>query len=191
MFASLFAFSLGLPLAWGHFNLKYPATIGFDDEKQHDGPCGGFTPDFSKNNITDFHVNGDAIATLTTHKQGNWLYRITLDETASGDWTQIFPIVQQNGLGAFCEPAVSVPPRFVGQRGVLGIVSNTPDGILFQVGPSFIARPLFQADYFSFVLVCFCPLRKRQYRLSCHLPECIGRESAVFCRLEANESPRW
>lgn len=133
---------LQIPLAWAHFNLDYPTTIGFEDEKQRDGPCGGFTPNFSKDNLTDFHVNGDAIATLTTHKQGNWLYRITLDETASGNWTQIFPIVRQDGLGAYCQRAVTVPSRFVGQRGVLGVVSSTPDGLLFQASLSSLAQPV-------------------------------------------------
>lgn len=119
--------------AWAHFNLNYPETIGFDDEAQHDGPCGGFTPDFAKNTFTDFHTGGDAVATVTTHAEGNWLYRITLDETASGNWTKAFPIVRQTGLGAFCEPIITIPAEFVGQQGILGVVSNTPDGLLFQV----------------------------------------------------------
>lgn len=51
--------------AWAHFNLNYPETIGFEDEVQHDDPCGGFTPDFSEDTMTDFHVEGDAVATLT------------------------------------------------------------------------------------------------------------------------------
>jgi hypothetical protein len=119
--------------AWAHFNLNYPETIGFNDEAQHDGPCGGFTPDFAKNTFTDFHTGGDAVATVTTHVEGTWLYRITLDETASGNWTQAFPIVRQNGLGAFCEPIITIPTEFVGQKGILGAVTNTSDGLLFQV----------------------------------------------------------
>ncbi|KAH7201463.1 hypothetical protein DER44DRAFT_870253 [Fusarium oxysporum] len=118
--------------AQAHFNLNYPETIGFEDGTQHDGPCGGFTPDFSKDDVTDFYIGGDSIATLTTHAEGNWLYRITLDESARGNWTQIYPIVRQTGLGAFCEPVVTVPEEFIGHTGVLGVVSNTPDGVLYQ-----------------------------------------------------------
>lgn len=126
-------FALIPSAALAHFNLLYPQTVGFSDDAQHDGPCGGFTPDFSKDNMTDFHIGGDSISTRTTHPQGNWLYRITLNESASGNWTQIFPIVQQKGLGAFCEPAVTIPKEYLGQRGVLSVISSTPDGILFQV----------------------------------------------------------
>ncbi|KAJ9145215.1 hypothetical protein NKR19_g6160 [Coniochaeta hoffmannii] len=115
-----------------HFKLNFPASIGFDDDAQHDGPCGGFTPDFSKNNATDFFAGGDNVATLTTHSQGNWLYRLTVDPAASGNWTQIFAIVQQNGLGDFCEPLIAVPASLIGQKAVLGVVANTPDGILYQ-----------------------------------------------------------
>jgi hypothetical protein len=121
-----------IAVAQAHFLLNYPKSIGFSDDAQRDGPCGGFTPDFSKNNFTDFHIGGDNIATRTTHPQGNWLYRFTLDPTASGNWTQAFPIVQQSGLGSFCEPLVTIPSQLAGEKGVLGVVSNTPDGLLFQ-----------------------------------------------------------
>ncbi|KAL2673735.1 hypothetical protein Neosp_012178 [[Neocosmospora] mangrovei] len=118
--------------AQAHFNLNHRETIAFEDEAQHEGPCGGFTPDFSKDDVTDSYIGGDSIATLTTHAEGNWLYRITLDESASGNWTQIFPFVRQTGLGAFCEPVVTIPDEFIGQTGVLGVVSSTPDRILYQ-----------------------------------------------------------
>ncbi len=42
----------------GHFLMKWPPSIGFDDTP----PCGSFTVDFSKDNVTDFHVGGDALA---------------------------------------------------------------------------------------------------------------------------------
>jgi hypothetical protein len=116
----------------GHFLLNYPQSIGFDDDKEDGGPCGGFTPDFSKN-VVDFHVGGDAIAVKLTHPQGNWLFRVTTDEKAQSGWEQIFPIVQQSGLGDFCEPQVTVPSKFVGKKGVLSVVSSATDGLLYQV----------------------------------------------------------
>lgn len=45
-----------------HFLLNYPTTIGFSDDDEGTAPCGSFTPDFSKDTVTDFHVGGDAIA---------------------------------------------------------------------------------------------------------------------------------
>jgi hypothetical protein len=116
-----------------HFNMKYPEPIGFEESRQDTGPCGGITPDFTKNTVTDFHVGGDAIAIVLSHPQANWLFRATLDQTGASNWTQAFPIVQQSGLGAFCEPAVAVPASFVGKKGIIGAVANAPDGTLFSV----------------------------------------------------------
>jgi hypothetical protein len=46
----------------GHFLMKYPPSIGFDDALEGTPPCGSFTVDFSKDNATDFHVGGDVLA---------------------------------------------------------------------------------------------------------------------------------
>jgi hypothetical protein len=49
-----------------HFLLNYPTTVGFSDDDETTAPCGGFTVDFSKDNVTDFHVGGDSIAVVST-----------------------------------------------------------------------------------------------------------------------------
>ncbi|OAA50342.1 hypothetical protein NOR_00792 [Metarhizium rileyi] len=118
-------------LGSAHFLLNYPKSIGFEDSKEDTGPCGGFTPDLSKK-LVDFHVGGDAIAMKLTHPQGNWLFRVTTDEKAESGWEQIFPIVQQSGLGDFCEPEVTVPTKYAGKKGILSIVSSATDGLLYQ-----------------------------------------------------------
>ncbi|CAK7235495.1 hypothetical protein SCUCBS95973_009289 [Sporothrix curviconia] len=116
-----------------HFTLDYPSTIGFDEDEEPTGPCGSFTPDFTKDNVTDFHVGGDNIAVNLLHTQGTWLYRATLDQTAaSNNWTQLFPEVMQTGLGKFCQPAIAVPESWAGQKGVIGVVVDAPDGLLYQ-----------------------------------------------------------
>lgn len=116
-----------------HFMLNYPPPIGaFSDENQPNAPCGGYTPNFSTNNVTDFHVGGDAISTLLAHPQANFLYRITTDEKAQGNWTEIYGIVQQSGLNNWCAPKVSVDPSWVGKKAVLSVVCNAPDGLLYQ-----------------------------------------------------------
>jgi hypothetical protein len=118
--------------ASGHFLLRTPPTIGFDDSKEDTAPCGGFTPDFSKT-VTDFHVGGEPIGTSQSHPSARWLYRATLDQTASGGWTQLYPIVLQNSLGFMCIQNVPAPEAWVGKRGVVGIVANGDDGLLYQV----------------------------------------------------------
>ncbi|KAM0374664.1 hypothetical protein HYE67_007736 [Fusarium culmorum] len=120
----------GLSLA--HFEVKYPDTIGFKDDDEDKSPCGGFTPDLSKDKLVDFHVGGEAIALRSTHQQGNWLFRVTLDEEASGGWEQVYPIVQQSGLGDFCQPHVTVPEKYAGKKGWVNVVSSAVDGLLYQ-----------------------------------------------------------
>jgi hypothetical protein len=45
---------LSLPsIARGHSSLNYPPTIGFDDDKEGEGPCGGFSVAF--NNMAAFY----------------------------------------------------------------------------------------------------------------------------------------
>ncbi|KOS22221.1 Uncharacterized protein ESCO_001534 [Escovopsis weberi] len=126
--------SLGLAsLASAHFLVTSPASIGFDEKVEGNAPCGGFQPDLSNSSqLVDFHAGGDAIALRLTHTQATWLFRVTDDPTAQSGWEQVFPIVMQSGLGDFCEPQITIPDKFVGKKGVIGVAVNAPDGILYQ-----------------------------------------------------------
>ncbi|KAI5863302.1 hypothetical protein GGS23DRAFT_526547 [Durotheca rogersii] len=116
-----------------HFTVQHPPIIGpFNAEEEDSAPCGGHSPDLNTLPANDFHVDGDAIATTLTHSQSTWLYRVTTDATASGNWTQIWGIVDQQGAGAFCIPQISVPHSFIGQKVILSIVSHATDGFLYQ-----------------------------------------------------------
>ena len=117
--------------ASAHFQLDYPETIGFDDENEGTAPCGGVNVTFE--NPTDFHVDGDAIALTSSHPEAEWTYRATLDKTAAGNWTDLLPVVEAVGLGAFCEPAIRVPTSWVGSGGIIQIISDAADGALYQV----------------------------------------------------------
>ncbi len=116
-----------------HFLLNSPPTIGFDDSLEATPPCGSFTVDFSKDNVTNFHVGGDFVAMTSIHPMATWLFRATLDQTASGNWTDLLPAVVQTGLGDYCETGITVPSTWAGSKGVIGIVQDAPDGILYQV----------------------------------------------------------
>lgn len=121
-------------LAAAHFTLNAPAAVGpFDEDTESTSPCGGVTLDFTKDNVTDFHVGGEAIALFLGHPQANWLFRATLDQTGADNWTMIYPVVTQTGEGDYCQPAVAAPSSFAGQKGVLGMVCDGPDGLLYQV----------------------------------------------------------
>lgn len=125
---------LFLSAASAHFNLNAPPSFGFDEEHESTGPCGGVKPDHSdKGKVADFHVGGEPVGVQLGHPQANWLIRATLDSVDAGNWTQLFPIVQQGGLGFFCEKSVPAPEAWVGKQGFLSVVANAPDGILYQV----------------------------------------------------------
>jgi hypothetical protein len=117
-----------------HFTVQYPGLVGaFDEDNEDKGPCGGYSPDLASIDTVDFHVGGDSIATKSTHPQTNWLYRITTDATASGNWTQVYPIVQQSGPGNYCTKQLTIPAEYVGEKAILSIVGSGADGVLYQV----------------------------------------------------------
>ena len=125
--------------ASAHFILNYPNSLGFDDDKEGTAPCGGF--DVTFNNASDFHVDGDAVAVTSTHPQADWLFRATLDKTASGNWTNMLPVVSESGLGQYCEPSLITPGDWAGSQGIVQVVQHGPDGLLYQVSdrPALIA----------------------------------------------------
>ncbi|KAL5605991.1 hypothetical protein BROUX41_006216 [Berkeleyomyces rouxiae] len=119
-------------LASAHFDLEYPDSLDVNDNALDQSPCGGATISFAdSDDVTDFHVGGDAIALTPTHPQQNWLFRATLDTTASGNWTQIYPIFEQSALGTICLPRVTVSESWVGQQGVISVAASASDGLLF------------------------------------------------------------
>lgn len=121
-------------LAAAHVTLNAPAPVGpFDEDNEGNAPCGGVTIDFSKDNVTDFHVGGEPIDLFLGHPTAGWLIRGTLDQTAASNWSQLYPIFTQTGLGDYCQPAVAAPESWVGKKGILGVVANAPDGLLYQV----------------------------------------------------------
>ncbi|KAK3302783.1 uncharacterized protein B0T15DRAFT_403144 [Chaetomium strumarium] len=124
-----------LSAANAHFTLTQPPSLegdSFNEGAEDNAPCGGGTPDLSSNTITDFHVDGEPVQVFLSHPQAKYLFRGTLDSKASGNWTQLFPIVQQSGRGNFCEPAVTAPSGWVGKKGFVGVACNAPDGMLYQ-----------------------------------------------------------
>ncbi len=132
LLAATLALTCGIVRA--HFELQYPAPVGeFKDDEESSAPCGGYTPDLQTLDTTDFHVGGDSISVKTGHPQDHWLYRITTDNSASGNWTQINPIIFQTGLNSFCQPAVTVPEEYIGKKAILSVVAKATDGFLYQV----------------------------------------------------------
>jgi hypothetical protein len=124
--------------ASAHFAIGYPAALsGANEDLQATGPCSGLMPmldELDDGEVSDFYVDGSAIAHITSHNIGNWLYRATLDNdvAASSNWTQLYPVFEQENGGPYCSPMVTAPAEFVGQRGVLSIVSFSDHGNLYN-----------------------------------------------------------
>ena len=131
MYKSLALLAL-LPSTFAHFLLNYPPTLGFDDDAEGTGPCGGAEitiPD----NATELTVGGFSIAVQSTHPQASWLYRVSTSTAEPFNWTNISPVVSESGLGDFCLPSLSVPESFIGQSAIIQVVADAVDGLLYQV----------------------------------------------------------
>ncbi|OAL39973.1 hypothetical protein AYO20_00886 [Fonsecaea nubica] len=127
---------LSLVSAWAlctsaHFILQYPSSLGFDDDNEGTAPCGGFDVVF---NGTDdsIPVGGFPVSMLSTHPAADWLFRVTLDQQAPFNWTNLLPVVSETGLGQFCLPQLVAPAEFAGQQGVVQVIQKGPDGVLYQ-----------------------------------------------------------
>ena len=121
------------PLALAHFVVNFPTPLGSNIDNEDIAPCGGFTPSAS-DNLTAFHVGGDAVSLTTLHAQSFFEYRGMLGSSLSSpNWTGLIPTVEEYGLNNFCEPSIAVPAFWAGSSGLLQIVQDSEDGVHYQV----------------------------------------------------------
>jgi hypothetical protein len=130
---SLFVVFLWSSLSSAHFLVQTPTPLGDNINNEDVSPCGGFSPS-PTNNVTDFHVGGDAIGLTTLHAQSYFAYRGQVGTSLSpANWTVLIPTVEEYGLNGFCEPSVAVPASWTGQQGLLQIIQDAEDGVHYQV----------------------------------------------------------
>ena len=115
-----------------HFILLWPPSAGFDEDKEPNSPCGGFTPEVD-NSSPDVQVNRFAISVKNVHPEGQWSFLGTTNTEAPYNFTEIVPVVRTTGIGDFCLQDMSVPGEWSGQPGIIQVVDNSPDGTLYQV----------------------------------------------------------
>lgn len=132
-----FLSSLVLLAAWtlsasAHFILQYPNSLGFSDDNEPESPCGGFSIKFGSND-SSIPVGGFPVSLLSTHPAADFLFRATLDTQAPFNFTNLLPVVSETGLGQFCLPALVAPADYAGKQGVIQVIQDGPDGILYQV----------------------------------------------------------
>jgi hypothetical protein len=119
-------------LTTAHFILLWPPSAGFDDAKEATSPCGSFTPKIN-DSIPDIQVDRFAVSIKNVHPVGEWSFRGTTDTMAPYNFTEIVPLVNSTGIGDFCLDNMRVPSDWAGKSGIIQVVDNSPDGILYQV----------------------------------------------------------
>lgn len=132
---SILALALA-PVALAHFNLEYPTSRGFDEDKEPTFPCGGF--DTVQSQRTDFPISGGPIQLKLGHQQTNIAVYIAVgDNPGSGFSTVLYPQFQVSGYGEFCLGDVSMPSSLnvtEGTKASIQVITNAHgEGGLYQV----------------------------------------------------------
>ena len=131
---TLLAFLASAALTTAHFTLDYPYTTGYYYLQEVNAPCGGFPPDLS--NLTAYPLEGGEVAFDLHHPYALFLIRAQL--VGMNSWVNLSNgFILQNGLGEGCVNAGPVPGNWSGQAGVIQVVGQPPDDILYQVPPKF------------------------------------------------------
>ena len=156
--------TLLIPLAWtilsanAHFILDFPSGLTDDTEEMATGPCGG--QDFSfDGDATELAVNGFPVQVTTSHPEAMWSYRYTTDEEEPLTWTDIVPIVSQQGVGKFCLSSLNVSADLAGQTALMQVIQAGDHGNLYAV------RHLDRTPVLDFafpLLLMLDPVRARQ-----------------------------
>jgi hypothetical protein len=115
-----------------HFILLSPISLGYDDARETEGPCGSFNPLDRSTGVTEFPLGGLAVNVITTHLTVTWEFNAAL-LTDVAKWVPLTPVLSQTGFGAFCEPQIPGNPAWVGLDAVLQVIQHGPDGDLYQV----------------------------------------------------------
>jgi hypothetical protein len=124
------AFLAFAALAKSHFTLDFPPTTGYYYLQEVNPPCGGFPPDLT--NLTEFPLSGGEIAFDLHHPTALFLIRAQL--VGMNTWVNLSDgFIIQNGLGEGCVNALPVPSNWSGLAGVVQVVGQPPDDILYQV----------------------------------------------------------
>ena len=117
-------------LALGHFVLQVPTSLGFNDELEGTGPCGGLDI-ASRSNVTNWPLAGGPIQLITTHPDARWEIKAAL-ASDTNTFKSLIPTITQRGIGTFCLPAVPGVAEWTGKDAVIQLTQRAADGALYQ-----------------------------------------------------------
>jgi nascent polypeptide-associated complex subunit beta len=125
-----------LPFAFAHFNLDYPPSRGFDDDKEGDFPCGSFND--VQQQRTDFPISGGPIQLRMGHQQTNVAVYMAIGDNPGSNFNIVAKQqLMVTGLGQFCIANVAVPEGMNvtdGTKATIQVVTNNHEaGGLYQV----------------------------------------------------------
>ncbi|KZM18714.1 uncharacterized protein EKO05_0006550 [Ascochyta rabiei] len=139
------------PVALAHFNLNYPSSRGFDEDKEPTFPCGGY--DTVQSQRTNFPISGGPIQLKLGHQQTNiGVYLAVGDNPGDGFSVVLYPQFQVSGFGDFCLGDVSIPSSLNvtdGTKASIQVITNAHgEGGLYQcTDVNLVNTPLSQSDY--------------------------------------------
>ncbi|KFY48616.1 hypothetical protein V496_10246, partial [Pseudogymnoascus sp. VKM F-4515 (FW-2607)] len=123
-----------LPLTAAKFTLSHPLPYGTHSTSQSQPPCGG-SP-LLLETTTGFYVGGDAVAVVSAGSGASILIRGSIGELGKAtNWTNLFPVVRQDGGGMFCEPLVPAPEEWADMEGVVQVIESGEEGLSYQCAP--------------------------------------------------------
>jgi len=139
-FLSLLSFA---PVVFAHFQLNYPPTRGFDDDKEPTPICGGFN---SISNRTAFPLSGGQLQITSFHVTASVFAEISFDSNpssftqfnTSSNGTIYNPLIEVNQIpeGAACwnvnVSSLGVTDAKNGTNATLVVIFDGGDGTLYQ-----------------------------------------------------------
>jgi hypothetical protein len=140
MLGKVITIALFVTQARGGFQMNYPESAGYNTLTEPNAPCGGAVVNIQKSNMTFWDVRGGSIYLTTEYIVTDYLFRATLDANLTDGWVNLLPVLQQNGIGDFCQPSVAVPDSFDGQTGILQVIANSTNGFFYQVSAIFLKQ---------------------------------------------------
>lgn len=125
-------------LASAHFILETPPPIGFNDENQDLGPCGGIDILDTTNGIRWWPNKGGPVGLITTHAESVWEFKAALRSDTT-TWINLSRNITQEGVGSWCIPNIPGLPlskwQWIGKRGIIQVIQHGHHGALYAVNP--------------------------------------------------------
>jgi len=152
MLSQTLLLSLLSSTAFAHFQVLWPPSRGFDEDKIINFPCGGFD---TITNRSAFPLSGAPIQLNMEHTEVKGQVTLALGNNPGVNYDIVLkPTFQENGPESFCIGDVMIPTNLnitAGTNGTIQVLTNgDPNGGLYAcIDVTFTDTPLTTAQYNS------------------------------------------